>query len=164
MEPRSRRLAPALCAALGFLISSASPLAARASSDEDGDADVPEPVEACLSCHALKPGDEALEGPSLWGVVGRPVASLPGFDYSAALRALGDTWTRERLDRFLTSPQAFAPGTRMELGGVRSAADRKVVLDFLETLRPGAAASPSSAPSAAPPPAGTAPTGAGRDE
>jgi cytochrome c len=134
MEPRPRRLAPALCAALGFLISSAAPLAARASSDESRDADVPEPVEACLSCHALAPGDEALEGPSLWQVVGRPVASLPGFEYSAALAALGGTWTRERLDRFLTSPQAFAPGTLMELGGVRNAADRKVVLDFLETL------------------------------
>jgi cytochrome c len=113
--------------------------------------DVPEPVEACLSCHALEPGDEALEGPSLWRVVGRPVASLPGFEYSAALEALGGTWTRERLDRFLASPQAFAPGTRMELGGVRNAADRKVVLDFLETLTASdGSTSPAAAVPAAP--------------
>ena len=98
------------------------------------DVHFPEVVLGELSCHTLEPGDESLEGPSLWRVVGRPVASLPGFEYSAALEALGGTWTRERLDRFLASPQAFAPGTRMELGGVRNAADRKVVLDFLETL------------------------------
>jgi cytochrome c len=84
-------------------------------------------------------------------VVGRPVASLPGFEYSAALEALGGTWTRERLDRFLASPQAFAPGTRMELGGVRNAADRKVVLDFLETLTASdGSTSPAAAVPAAP--------------
>jgi len=101
----------------------------------DSDPEVPEPVEVCLSCHAIGANEPVLEGPTLWGVVGRPVASVPDFDYSDALRRLQGSWDRERLDRWLTAPQAFAPGTLMTLGGVRSAADRKVVLDFLETLR-----------------------------
>ena len=139
MELRSRRLAPALFGALAFLIIATSPCTARASSDDadDGNLDVPEPVEVCTSCHALRPDEPALEGPLLWGVVGRPVASLPDYEYSDALRQKGGHWNRERLDRWIAGPQAVTPGTKMTLGGVRSAADRKVVLDFLETLRDG---------------------------
>jgi len=69
--------------------------------------------------------------------VGRAVASVPGFDYSPALRALGGVWDRARLDRWLADPKAYAPGTLMDMGGVRNAADRKIVLDYLETLAPG---------------------------
>jgi cytochrome c len=111
---------------------------AGAGADEDIPA-VPEDLEPCISCHAFGPDDPVLEGPTLWGVVGRPVASVAGFDYSAALRGLGGTWTAERLDRFLASPQAYAPGTKMELGGVKNAADRAKVIEFLETLRPAVA-------------------------
>jgi cytochrome c len=110
---------------------------AIASDDEAGEAEVPEPVEACLSCHTIDPEEPLLEGPTLWQVVGRPVASTPGFEYSAALRNHGGRWDRATLDSFLAAPQAFAPGTAMTLGGVRNAADRARVLDFLETLRPG---------------------------
>jgi cytochrome c len=110
---------------------------ANASDDVAGQVEVPEPVEACLSCHTIDPDEPLLEGPTLWQVVGRPVASLPGFEYSAALRSHGGRWDRATLDSFLTAPQAFAPGTAMTLGGVRNAADRALVLDFLETLRPG---------------------------
>jgi len=105
--------------------------AAAAGSRED---EVPEPVEVCIACHAIGPDEPALEGPTLWGVIGRPVASAPDFEYSDALRRLGGAWDRDRLDRFLAAPQSYAPGAAMSFGGVRSAADRKVVLDFLETL------------------------------
>jgi len=105
--------------------------AAAAESRED---EVPEPVEVCIACHAIGPDEPALEGPTLWGVIGRPVASAPDFEYSDALRRLGGAWDRDRLDRFLAAPQSYAPGAAMSFGGVRSAADRKVVLDFLETL------------------------------
>jgi cytochrome c len=103
---------------------------------QDNEIDVPEVAEACVSCHAFGPGEPALEGPTLWGVVGRPIASVQGFDYSAALRKLDGDWTPERLDRFLTSPQSYAPGTLMTLGGVKDAGDRKRVIAFLESLRP----------------------------
>lgn len=137
MELRSRRLAPALFGALAFLVIAISPCTTRASDDDDDDFDVPEEAHVCLSCHAFRPDEPELEGPPLWGVVGRAVASVDGYEYSDALRAKGGHWTRERLDRWIAGPAAVTPGTKMTLGGVRSAADRKVVLDFLETLREG---------------------------
>jgi cytochrome c len=99
------------------------------------DSVVPDAAEVCLSCHAYQPGEPELEGPTLWGVVGRRIASVPGYPYSDALRSLQGSWDRETLDRFLASPQEFAPGLNMTLGGVRNAADREVVLDFLESLK-----------------------------
>ncbi len=99
------------------------------------EAEVPEAAEACLSCHAFQPGEPELEGPTLWGVVGRRIAGAPDYVYSEALRSQPGTWDRATLDRFLASPQEFAPGVNMTFGGVRNAADRKVVLDFLETLK-----------------------------
>jgi cytochrome c len=98
---------------------------------------VPAEVEPCLSCHAYQPDSEPMEGPSLWGVVGRRIASVEGYDYSPALKGVDGTWDRATLDRFLSNTKAFAPGLRMTLGGVRDPADRAVVLDFLERLGPG---------------------------
>jgi cytochrome c len=99
------------------------------------DSAVPDAAEICLSCHAFQPGEPELEGPTLWGVVGRRIAGVPGYPYSDALRSRQGTWDRETLDRFLAAPQEFAPGLNMTLGGVRNAADRKIVLDFLESLK-----------------------------
>jgi cytochrome c len=114
-----------------FLLAMAAASAALASESNE----VPEPVEGCLSCHAIQPGEPELEGPTLWGVVGRRIAGAPDYLYSDALRSQQGTWDRETLDRFLASPQQFAPGVNMTFGGVKNAADRKVVLDFLETLK-----------------------------
>jgi cytochrome c2 len=105
--------------------------------------DVPEAFEVCISCHAYLPNEPPLEAPSLWGVFGRRIASIEGFDYSAGLRGVAGYWDRPTLDRFLAAPQEFAPGIRMTFGGVRNAADRAVVLDFLETLAPRAGADES---------------------
>jgi cytochrome c len=96
---------------------------------------VPDAAEECLSCHAYQPGEPELEGPTLWGVMGRRIAGAPDYVYSDALRNQQGTWDRATLDRFLASPQEFAPGVNMTFGGVRNAADREVVLDFLETLQ-----------------------------
>jgi cytochrome c len=98
---------------------------------------VPGAFEVCASCHSYRQNEPAQEGPPLWGVVGRRTASVDGFEYSPALKAIGGTWDRARLDRFLTNPKALVPGTRMNMGGVRNAAERAEVLDFLELLAPG---------------------------
>jgi cytochrome c len=110
---------------------------AQAWSGDVDEPQVPQPVEACLSCHAIGPNEPVLKGPTLWQVVGRPIASVEGFTYSAALHRKQGVWDRATLDRWLMSPQTFAPGTLMTLGGVRNAADRQVVIDFLATLAPG---------------------------
>ena len=103
------------------------------------EAEYPEAFEPCAACHAYQPGDEQLDGPTLWGVMGRKIASVEGYDYSAALKGLGGVWDRATLDRFMKSPKAMAPGARMTFGGVPGAADRKAILDFLEHLGPAAA-------------------------
>ena len=94
----------------------------------------PEAFEPCLSCHAYKPDEPQLDGPTLWQVVGRRIGSVEGYDYSPALARIEGVWDRPTLERFLAAPQAFAPGARMTFGGVRNAADRAAVIDFLETL------------------------------
>jgi len=97
----------------------------------------PDAFEVCTSCHSYERDEPALVGPPLWGVVGRRIASVEGYDYSPAMKAITGTWDRATLDRFLTNTKAFVPGAKMEMGGVRSAADRAKVIDFLERLRPG---------------------------
>jgi cytochrome c len=130
-------------AAAGFTLaggpsaSAADPAVAREPAAADpGHPDLPEAFEVCTSCHAYLPDDPPLEAPTLWQVVGRRIATVEGYEYSPALRKVGGFWDRATLDRFLAAPQAFAPGIRMTFGGVRNAADRVVVIDFLETLAP----------------------------
>lgn len=104
---------------------------------------VPEAFEACLACHSYGRDEPLQEAPPLWGVVGRGIASVEGFDYSPALKALAGSWDRARLDRFLANPKAMVPGTRMKLGGIADPVERSTVLDFLEQLAP---TQPASAP------------------
>lgn len=105
----------------------------------------PDAFEVCTSCHSYHENEPPLVGPPLWGVVGRPVASVQGYEYSPALRALGGTWDLARLSMFLAKPDAYAPGTRMDMGGIPDAAERTEVLDFLATLGPGVAATGDAA-------------------
>lgn len=67
----------------------------------------------CQSCHSFAPSGNDGLGPNLSGVVGRRVASRPGYGYSDALRRVGGSWTPERLRAFVANPEAFAPGSRM---------------------------------------------------
>jgi cytochrome c2 len=67
----------------------------------------------CASCHEIGNGTRHGAGPDLADVIGRGVATAPGFDFSQALKNPGGQWTEERLAAFLRDPQAFASGTTM---------------------------------------------------
>jgi cytochrome c len=67
----------------------------------------------CKSCHTLSEGGANSAGPNLWGVVGRPVASVDGFNYTSAITAAGGAWTYDRLDQYLKNSQDYIPGTAM---------------------------------------------------
>ena len=88
----------------------------------------------CFACHALEPGRQTPAGPSLAGIVGRPIAGQRGFDYSPALRRFAQrerVWTRELLDRFLADPEGLVPGTEMGLIGMRDPRQRRTLIDWL---------------------------------
>lgn len=94
----------------------------------------------CYSCHSLEPGQTALEGPTLYGIVGKPVAADPGFDYSPALRgfAAGNpVWTHELLDRFIADPEALVPGTTMTFTGMSDPKEREALVNHLRRSKPG---------------------------
>jgi cytochrome c len=87
----------------------------------------------CKACHKLEKGVNAT-GPSLYGVVGRPVGSVDGFGYSAAISGLGGEWTPERLNEFLTNPKAYAPGTKMTFSGLKKETDRANLIAYLQSV------------------------------
>ena len=73
-------------------------------------------------------------GPSLAGVFGRRAGTLPGFEFSQAMKDSGLTWNQANLDRYLTDPRGVVPGTTMAYGGVKDAAQRQAVINYLKTL------------------------------
>ena len=87
---------------------------------------------SCRSCHALQQGKNGT-GPSLYGVVGRPIDSIPDFNYSGALLQVGTEWTPENLNTFLTNPKAAAPGTKMTFAGLSKPEDRANLIAYLAT-------------------------------
>lgn len=94
-----------------------------------------EAFEVCGACHSAERDGEASIGPGLWDIVGRPVGSEQGFDYSDALLAFGGTWTVERLEKLIGNPNALVPGNTMGFYGVRNAGQRAAILAYLLTLR-----------------------------
>jgi len=103
----------------------------------------------CAACHVAERGQgQPRLGPNLWDVVGRPVASVTGYAYSDAFRALGGAWTYQRLDDYLRAPMSYAPGTRMVFPGIEDAAVRAAVIAFLRTRSDAPAPLPSAAATA----------------
>ena len=115
----------------------------------------------CVSCHNFNEGGANKTGPDLYGVLGRPVASHPGFDYSTALKGHQGPWTYAELNEWLHSPRGYAPGTKMGFAGIENDKERANVIAYLRSL----AATPEplppaeAAPAAATPAAATMPAG-----
>jgi cytochrome c len=105
----------------------ADPLAAYAG---DPDAEV---FRACVACHTLSPDEGNRAGPTLAGIFGRHIASLPGYNFSAALKKLDIVWTPETVSKlFELGPSIYTPGTKMPEQTIGSPQDRTALVKFLE--------------------------------
>jgi cytochrome c len=107
----------------------------------------------CAACHNLQEGAGAKIGPDLYGVVGRKVASAPGFAYSDAMKKKGGTWTFDELFHFINDPRGYVSGTAMSFAGIKNPQQRADLLVFLNTLGsnqplPKVEAAPAAAPEA----------------
>lgn len=90
----------------------------------------------CAVCHTVDPAAPLELAPPLGGVIGRPAASIPGYDYSDSMRAAGSgglVWTKQALMYFLDRPDTFMPGTHMTFAGLEIG-ERRDVIAYLETL------------------------------
>ena len=92
-----------------------------------------EVFRACVACHTLGPDDGARAGPTLHGLFGRRIASVPGYPYSAAFRGMDIIWTPETVSKlFELGPATYTPGTKMPEQRIGSADDRAALMQFLE--------------------------------
>lgn len=83
----------------------------------------------CEACHALA---YDRTGPRHCGLIGRKAGSVPGFDYSDAMKQSGIVWNAQSLDRFLADPAKTVPGTTMGYAGVKDAQERADLIAFLQ--------------------------------
>ena len=90
-------------------------------------------AQRCLQCHVWDKGGPNKIGPDLYGIIGRPRASHPGFSYSTAMTSKGGTWTYEEIYRFLRSTAGYIPGTKMTFIGLPRSQDRLNLLAFMRS-------------------------------
>jgi cytochrome c len=91
-----------------------------------------EVFRACVACHTLSPDEGNKAGPTLYGIFGRRIATLPGYNFSPALKKLEIVWTPETLSKlFEVGPEHYTPGTKMPEQTIGSAEDRKALVEFL---------------------------------
>ncbi len=106
-------------------------------------------VSSCRQCHALEATEEQKTnpdaGPTLFGIVGRPIAQAGGYNYSEDLKTLGTlepTWTEDLLMAYLYNPKVMLR-TRLNNKKARGKMgfklnriiDRQAILKLLKTLQ-----------------------------
>lgn len=100
---------------------------------------------ACGACHNFEQGSGSKAGPSLYGIVNRPIASAVGFSYSSSLMEKAKTdkeWSFEALNAFILNPKGYASNTKMAYGGEKNDGRRGDILAYLRSL----SASPAPLP------------------
>lgn len=140
-----------LAGALLLAACSDEPTSNRESTTATSATDLPSPVEIkdvaqlkgdaeagrvafsqCRSCHTLEAGVHRV-GPSLHGVVGRPIGKAADYRYSAAMAAAGGQWDDQTLFDFLETPREHIPGNKMSFVGVRDDQRRADLIAYLKT-------------------------------
>lgn len=89
----------------------------------------------CAICHSAAKGAPNKIGPNLWGIVGSKAGTTPGFNFSAAMKNSGITWTDEKLEAYVMHPQKVVPGNRMPFAGLSSHKQADDLVAYLDTLK-----------------------------
>jgi cytochrome c len=103
-------------------------------------------AKVCQACHTFEKNGPNRVGPNLYGVVGdHKGEGRGGFNFSAAMKTKGGTWTIQDLNQFITNPKAFVPGTAMGFAGVSRDTQRADILAYLNSLSDNPAPLPTAA-------------------
>ena len=89
--------------------------------------------QQCATCHATNTSDPARQGPTLFGIVGRPAGKADGFHYSAGFAEADFVWDDARLDAYLINPQQMIPGSIMAYRQPK-AETRAAIIAYLKEL------------------------------
>jgi len=91
-----------------------------------------EVFRACVACHTLSSDEGNKAGPTLSGIFGRRIATLPGYNFSPALKKLDIVWAPGTVSGlFEIGPAHYTPGTKMPEQTIGSPEDRRALVDFL---------------------------------
>jgi cytochrome c len=118
--------APAAASAKPAEIEPVTPLLAKA--DVDHGATI---AKQCMACHNFAKGGPNMVGPNLWGVVGGPHDHKADYSYSDAMQKFPGKWDYESLNKFITKPAGYVPGTKMGFAGLKKVQDRADVIAWL---------------------------------
>jgi cytochrome c len=91
----------------------------------------------CGTCHSAQPGKNGI-GPSLSVIYGSTSGTVPGYNFSPAMKNAKIVWDDQTLDKFLQNPAGLVHGTKM-FATVPDASTRQQIIAYLQTLKPQAA-------------------------
>ena len=89
--------------------------------------------QQCATCHTTNVSDPPRQGPTLFNIVGREAGTAEGFRCSAGFATAKFKWDEQRLDAWLTEPQAMIPGAVMPYKQPKSEI-RTAIVSYLEEL------------------------------
>jgi cytochrome c len=117
----------------------------------------------CAACHTVAQGGPNGIGPNLWATMGKPHGHVAGFSYSDALKSVPGNWDFEGMDKWLSNPKKYAPGTKMTFAGLGNPEERANLIAYLNAQGsnlplPAPPAADPAAAAAAPAAATAAPT------
>lgn len=93
----------------------------------------------CSGCHQVGQGAENSIGPELNGLFGRRSGSVPGYEYSDAMKNAGLIWDAANLQEYLKNAKAKVPGTKMVFAGLAHEKDINDLLAYLKQFGPDGA-------------------------
>jgi cytochrome c len=91
-------------------------------------------AKVCQACHTFDKDGPNRVGPNLYGIVGDKKGEGRNFNFSAAIKAKGGSWSIEDLNQFIANPKGYIPGTAMGFAGISRDSQRADVLAYLNSL------------------------------